>query len=1175
MVRTGARDVNVDAWRFISSSLRHYRRIHIAVAFGVAVATAVLAGALLVGDSMRGSLRDLTLQRLGSIDSAIVAMRMFRTQLAQEVASRPEFKKNFIGTSPAILFHGTLVAGNGKDVRRATAISAIGFSPGFWSLGDGGPTRPLTDDQAAITESVARELGVHAGDELLLQIPVAGPIPADSLLGAKQLEKISRSHRFRVAAILPPNGLARFGVAPSQQLPRNVFVPIAALQRMLNQPDKANAILISAKNADVPTSPDAEAALREALQPRLEDFGLRFDHLASPSECFQVAADELVLPDTVVAATTQAFPGIAVQPVITYLANTLSVGAGDQQRKIPYSTIVGVDSQRQLGPVLDDGGKPIHLADNEIVLNRWAADNLKAKVGDHVRVTFYEPESTHGRLREHEPAPVFKLRAIVELRDKNGKPTAAADPRLAPEMPGVTDRKSISDWDLPFELVEKVRPEDEKYWDEYRTTPKAFVSFDTAKRLWASRWGTISLLRLPAGATGANGGAERLSRAIEPSRLGMAVVPLKRLGLDAASGSTPFDVLFLAFSSFLIAAAVMLVALLFQLGIEQRSAEIGTLAAIGIERRRLAYLLGIEGILVAAVGGTIGVVAGVIYAAIVIFGLTHWWLAAISTPFIHLHVAWLSLVIGWFVGVVVPGTVIGWSTWKMTRVPAARLMAGWSGYAREAVMSSAISSRPKGFWKGFRWPVIRWILAVLAVSQCVAGFFMHGEEQSGVFFGSGASMLALFIGEIRMWLRQSTAHLGDVFSLTRLSGFNAARNPGRSALTIGLVASAAFLIVAVSAFRLDTGEGGTGGFRWMARSDLPIHYDLNTADGRRELGFSDAAERAMEKLQVYSVRLAAGEDASCLNLYQATQPRVLGVPQSLIQRGGFEWAGVEKRFADAPWTSLNADLEHDANGTPIVPAVLDLSTAEYGLHLDGVGARLAIQDSAGRPVTIQVVGLLANSVLQGNVVVSEANFLRMFPDTAGYRFFLIERKTEQPGNAGDAHLASSKKPTKKQELDDVADTLESALSDEGFDVADAREQLAQYLAVQNTYLSTFQSLGALGLLLGTFGLAVVQLRSVLERRGELALMRAGGFSRSRLTWLVVLENAVLLISGLVVGCVAAGVALIPQWLPHGASVPWIVLLALVGVIAAIGLLAGWLATRRVLAAPIVPALRGD
>jgi ABC-type antimicrobial peptide transport system permease subunit len=115
----------------------------------------------------------------------------------------------------------------------------------------------------------------------------------------------------------------------------------------------------------------------------------------------------------------------------------------------------------------------------------------------------------------------------------------------------------------------------------------------------------------------------------------------------------------------------------------------------------------------------------------------------------------------------------------------------------------------------------------------------------------------------------------------------------------------------------------------------------------------------------------------------------------------------------------------------------------------------------------------------------------------------------------------------------------------------------------------------LGLLLGTIGLAVVQLRSVLERRGELALLRAAGFRRDRLTWMVIWENAVLLLGGLAVGTIAAAVALIPQWAPHGASVPWAILGLLFGVIGVVGVVAGWLATRWALRAPILPALRGD
>jgi ABC-type antimicrobial peptide transport system permease subunit len=288
------------------------------------------------------------------------------------------------------------------------------------------------------------------------------------------------------------------------------------------------------------------------------------------------------------------------------------------------------------------------------------------------------------------------------------------------------------------------------------------------------------------------------------------------------------------------------------------------------------------------------------------------------------------------------------------------------------------------------------------------------------------------------------------------------------------------------------------------------------------------------------------------------------MPKDFVSRGGFGWADVvatknEDEKNANPWLLVEGTRGDDANGRPIVPVVLDMSTAIYSLHLKGVGSQLVIRDAADKPATLEVVGLLKNSVLQGNLLMSETNFLELFPDVGGYRKFLLTPKN------GVAAAEQMK----------VADALESTLSADGFDAADAKEQLAGFLAVQNTYLSTFQSLGALGLLLGTVGLAVVQLRSVLERRGELALMRASGFRGRRLVEMVLGENAVLLVGGLVAGLVAAAVALAPQWTAQGASVPWLALVGLLATIAVAGLLAGWLATRSALAAPIVAALRDE
>jgi ABC-type antimicrobial peptide transport system permease subunit len=1147
--------------RYILASLRHHWRIHAAVGLGVAVATAVLTGALLVGDSVRGSLRDLTLQRLGRIDEALVAGPMFRAALVDELAASNNLPAEITAVEPVILISGTLQFGSGSEVRRATRISVIGCRESFWALGAGGPAKPLADDEIALTESLAGELGVAVGDTVLLRVPSLSALPTDSFLG--NTNDTSRARRFRLAAILPPTGLARFGLVPNQHLPRNVFVHLTALQRLLEKPGQANAIL--AAGAEFASAPDeaASRALQASLRPKLEDYGIRLERVESPLPYYRISSNQLVLRDEIVAACQTALSDLAYQPVVTYLANTLEAGEGASHRQVPYSTITGVDSSAQLGPLLDEMGRPIALASDEIALNRWAADELRVSPGDRITVTSYEPESTHGRLAEHDPPSVFKLKAVVDLIDPAGKPTPAADPKLTPEVAGVTDQASIDDWDVPFELVEPRRPQDDAYWDEYRTTPKAFVALATASRIWGSRWGTISLIRIPSSSSAIEAdqtGADltnRLEREIDPAALGMTFQPIKRQGLAAASGTTPFDGLFLAFSFFLIAAAIMLVSLLFQLGVAGRTKELGVLAAVGVGRVHTARLLVGEGLVVSVLGAAAGIIGGVLYAWLMVTGLRTWWVAAVSTPFLELHATPRSLAIGWLVGVVVAWLTIWWSIRRLVRQPAGRLLSGATG---------AEMRPPNGRRAGrTAWSWVRIVLVALIAALCILGFTLRDESQAAIFFGSGGAVLVLLLGEVcyRLGAARGAQPHRHGLSLPLLSALNTARHPGRSALNIGLVASASFVIVAMSAFRLETGDEGTGGFSLLATSDQNIVDDLNTPGGRSKVGgFTEADDAALRDWRIHSLRMRSGEDASCLNLYKPSQPTVLGVPAGLIERG---WNSV------TPLQPLRLDLGRDEQGQPIIPVIVDANTAKYSLFI-GVGDRFSVPDAADRDWTLQVVGLLKNSVLQGKLLVSEANFLQLYPDADGYRFFLIEQAANEV--AGPAHgpaAATARGPA----LAELQRLLESRLADDGFDAIDAHDQLAEYLAVQNTYLSTFQSLGGLGLLLGTIGLAVVQLRSVLERRGELAVMRAQGFHRRRLVWMVVSENAVLLLGGLAVGCLAAAVALIPQWSPQAAGVPWRTLAALLGSIALVGVVAGWLATRATLRAPIVPALRGD
>jgi ABC-type antimicrobial peptide transport system permease subunit len=269
----------------------------------------------------------------------------------------------------------------------------------------------------------------------------------------------------------------------------------------------------------------------------------------------------------------------------------------------------------------------------------------------------------------------------------------------------------------------------------------------------------------------------------------------------------------------------------------------------------------------------------------------------------------------------------------------------------------------------------------------------------------------------------------------------------------------------------------------------------------------------------------------------------------------FNWSASAAKTKDEkhnPWQLLAG--ASTAGGA--VPVVLDQNTAMYSLRLyGGVGETFELTYAGVGAIKFRVVGLLANSVLQGNLLIGETDFKRLFPQISGYRFFLI------------------RSPQGKSEH--VASVLEDRLGDEGFDTVDARARLADLLAVQNTYISTFQSLGALGLVLGTFGLAAVQLRSVLERRKELALMRATGFRKRKLGEMVLLENLVLLISGLGLGSVAALLVVLPQMLLGAARPPLLDLSILLGIVLIVGIATGFIAVRATLKAPLIGALRGE
>jgi len=1162
----------MNIWKIATQSLRHYLRSDLAIALGVAAATAVLTGALIVGDSMRNSLRGLTLERLGKIDELLVSDGFFRAKLAEEIAATDSFQKSYGSATPAILFPGGTVEHRPDEIAsRAGQVTVLGITDQFWTHDSSGAsmTTELNGDSAVINQALADDLQITAGDvesgkaKITIRIPKQTQLPADSALG-KKTDLIESLVDLSVVKIIPMKGLGRFGLHPSQSDPLNVFVPIELLQESLSRTvlkhksnmEQANVILLSSKSGS-PPSESASIEFRKTIRPSLDDLGLTLKRVTQSFEdqtvfdYWSLSSDKLVLTDEATKSIATAFP--EATSVFTYLAN--DIRKSDEPGGVPFSMVAAIDFGSSFNPVSIDGATIKPLSDDEIVLNRWAAQDIGAKVGDKIKVTYFEPETTHGS--QSEKTAELTLAAVAEITEpddpfvlRRGRltppsftkaPTIANDPDLTPEVPGVTDAETIENWDLPFK-TDTVRTQDDEYWSLYRTTPKAFVSLATGQKIWDSRFGTTTSFRIPVETGSAEAIQTKLLEqfAADQAKLGLHLVPLKRRGLKASSGSTPFDVLFLALSMFVIGAALILVSLLFRLGLQQRAAEVGVLKATGFDQKSIRKVWLSEMSIVSLTGAILGVLLGVGYAWLMILGLTTWWVGAISRPFLQMHISPISLIAGLLSGLVICVLTIAWSLRKTNAQPVRSLLAG-------QLNSNSTQSKQGKSWKRFIAP----ILVVAAIGLAVMATQLAGEAQAGSFMGAGFLVLMALLMFVYQWLKKpGDENAIEKLSVSRLAMFSAKRNPLRSTLTIGLVAVASFLIAAVSSFRLSPSDAGTAGFDWVAQSSQPIFDEFDSN----------------ESTDVMPIRYKSGEDASCNNLYQSTQPRALGVPDRFIESFDkddatqFAWGGslaesdLEKQN---PWQLLKSDEVHAGTKEDPIPVMLDKNTANYSLKIYMLDTVKRVDYDSGESIHYRVVGFLANTILQGSLIMSELDFENAFPTSAGYQYFLIRDGEEVDSKTAAKNIAM----------------LEDRLGDQGFDARSAPKLLSNFMAVQNTYLSTFQTLGALGLLLGTFGLAAVQIRGVLERKKELGLMRAVGFGRGKLATMVLMENAWLLLLGLGVGILAALFTTLPHWFVGTASIPWLDLIVMFAGIVIVGLLASWIGSRVISKMPLLESLR--
>ena len=308
------------------------------------------------------------------------------------------------------------------------------------------------------------------------------------------------------------------------------------------------------------------------------------------------------------------------------------------------------------------------------MLNEWAARELGASVGDAVRLEYYLWEDA-GRLSTR--SAEFRLAGVVPFEG------VATDRDLVPEYPGITGAKSLADWDPPFPLdLSRIRPQDEDYWDKHRTTPKAFVTLARGQELWRTRFGGLTSLRFtrPEGAmpeSALETFSAALRETLDPSAAGLTVYAVRAEGLAASRGATDFGEYFLYFSFFIVVSALLLTALFFRLGVEQRLREIGLLRRAGLHAgtrarasssRRLCCLR--------RWGVSLGVPGAYAYGWLLMKGLRTWWVGAVGTTALELHAGPWPFVFGVAGGVAAALVCIVWTLRGLRRASARSLLSG-------------------------------------------------------------------------------------------------------------------------------------------------------------------------------------------------------------------------------------------------------------------------------------------------------------------------------------------------------------------------------------------------------------------------------------------------------------------------------------------------------------------
>jgi putative ABC transport system permease protein len=611
----------------------------------------------------------------------------------------------------------------------------------------------------------------------------------------------------------------------------------------------------------------------------------------------------------------------------------------------------------------------------------------------------------------------------------------------------------------------------------------------------------------------------------------------------ATEGVDRLSQVFVLLSFFTIIAGVLLIVNIFVMLAEERKGEMGVARALGMRRKNLVQSFISEGLLYALLSSFVGMLAGLLIAAVILWGFSLVFRTGLGGTGFLLHWTISDLVTGFAIGFLITMATIGIASFRVSKlnivrairdipepVPhrsTGRQVAVGATLAAIGAVGTVASLATRN--------LILQEAGPCALAVGLAFLTMRLTSPRIVFTAAGALMLTWLLSP---WKPFSTAN-ADI-SLFIIVGVLLIFG----GLLIVLFNSDTILAVATQLFRSRT---------WRPVVRTAIAYPMNKK-------FRTGATLASIALVMFTIATMSGIQAMVSSSISTTSYR---------ESGGFKLLGTS--FVPIPnWDSAfsgynsthtpsNITLQHGIPQARIRITANGASSVQHNSSLIGVPSdwtpNLPLQardpaysNDASVWAAIRAnpdVAIIDGSVVPNNFGPNFGSFTAVVGDV--FRFQNMTGATRSIKVIGILYEQFAQglwvsAATLKMDFGAEAASLFYFSVRSGVDVSKAGHDLERYFlayqlitldiqALINDILETtmgvfnlLQAYLALGLIVGIAGLGVITMRNVVERRQETGALRALGFRKSMVLRSFLFELSFIALTGITMG-VILGVAL--------------------------------------------------